>query len=64
MVAAIGPFGHRSYSGDLGQRRPRAEHDVDGDRRGEGEGKGYGEDPRLTRSSIEWSGKAEEASRR
>ena len=36
-MVALGPFGHRSYSGDHGQRRPEAEHDGDGDRRREGD---------------------------
>ena len=63
-MAALGPFGHRSYSGDHGQRRPEAELDEIDGRRREGEGRGHGEDPLLTRNPTEGSVRAEEAERR
>ena len=63
-MVALGPFGHRSYSGDHGQRRPETELDEIDGRRREGEGRGHGEDPLLTRNSTEGSVRAEEAERR
>ena len=54
-MAAPGPNGHRSYSGDLGQRRPKAERDELVGRRRE---RGSGDHGRtLCSPEIRWNGR-------
>ena len=63
-MVALRPFGHRSCSGDHGQRRPEAEHVGNDGRRRERDEGGVPKDLWLTGSSMEGTAKVEEVGRR